>query len=68
MQSLQFLYDPDWDAFKCSGYSERCCPHGYDVNDAYDLHHHHYSHISVRPRSPTAAGGGPAYIPFDYQP
>ena len=68
MERLDFWWDPDWDAYKFSLYPERCCPHGYDVNDAYDLHHHHYTHISVTPMSPTAAGGGPDYIPFDYPP
>ena len=63
------MYDPDWRAFKCSGYPEECCPHGYVLNDDYDLHHHHYCDISVPPeRNKMRPGGIPTYIPFYYQP
>ena len=69
MQGFQFVYDPDWYAAKCSGYPEKCCPYGYDLNDDYDLHHHHYSDISVPPeRKKMTPGGIPTYTPFDYQP
>ena len=69
MERLDFWWDPDWDAHECSWYPVGCCPHGYDVNDAYPSHHHHhFRHMSVTPLTPTVGIWGPDYIPYDNPP
>ena len=57
-------WDPDWDADNCSWFSEGCCPHGYDPNDIYATHHHHYTHLALTPRPPTPAGWSPDFLPW----